>query len=76
MEVNEFFKWFDKDVRELQTLKAVKVLKKRANKFVREYNESNLVTKAQKLDVARKYKKSLKLLKIKEKKLSSQKISD
>jgi hypothetical protein len=66
MEINEFFNNLNKDIQEAKTKKALRVLSKRSKNFSINIINSGWVNPSVKKDVAKKYKKSQKLIKTKE----------
>lgn len=70
MEIGQFFRNLEKDIRSARTRKALKILNKRVKKFVKEIEESPIVNPRVKKDLLKKYRKSMKLIKSKEKSVS------
>lgn len=66
MKINEFFDTLNKDIKEAKTTKALKVLSKRSKNFSSDIINSGWVNPSVKRDVAKKYKKSQKIIKTKE----------
>ncbi len=70
MEIKEFFRNLEKDIKSAKTNKTLKILNKRAKKFVAEIKESPIASSNIKRESLSKYRRSLKSMKKREKEVS------